>query len=96
MGSVEKIKPQGMTAVNNSIRTAQLKGKYLYEVLFGTKPTGIDLPIWDSACYAHLQKTKRTNHKLIELAIESKLLGIIDSSKDYQLLGIKENMYLIV
>ncbi|POM63920.1 Integrase catalytic core protein [Phytophthora palmivora] len=98
MGKVRyggKMVAEGMTAVNNRIPTARLKEKCPYEVLFGTKPTGIGLQIWGSTCYAHIPKTKRTNQKLSERAIECKLLGLSDSYKGYRLLDIKENRHLI-
>ncbi|OWZ03554.1 LOW QUALITY PROTEIN: Retrotransposon protein, Ty1-Copia subclass, partial [Phytophthora megakarya] len=58
-----------MTAVNNRIPTARLKGKCPYEALYGNKPNGIELRIWGSTSYAPVPKLKRANPKLSERAI---------------------------
>ncbi|OWY92753.1 DNA binding protein [Phytophthora megakarya] len=83
-----------MTAVNNRIPTARLKGKCPYEALYGNKPNGIELRIWGSTSYAPVPKLKRANPKLSERAIECKLLGFSDGYKGYRLLDIKGNRYL--
>ncbi|OWY91014.1 Retroelement pol Polyprotein, partial [Phytophthora megakarya] len=83
-----------MTAVNNRIPTARLKGKCPYEALYGNKASGTELRIWGSTCYAHVPKTKRANPKLSERAIECKLLGFSDGYKGFRLLDIKGNRFL--
>jgi len=83
-----------LTEVSNRLPTARLNGKNPHEALFGKKPSGKMLRIWGSTCYAHVPKTKRSNPKFSNRAIECKLLGLSTNYKGYRLLDIKGNQYL--
>ncbi|OWZ06891.1 hypothetical protein PHMEG_00020795 [Phytophthora megakarya] len=83
-----------MTAVDNRIPTARLKGKCPYKALYENKSSGTELRIWVGTCYARVPKSKRSNPKLGERAIECKLLGFSDGYKGFRLLYIKGNRYL--
>jgi hypothetical protein len=71
-----------------------LNGKSPHEALYGKKVSGKMLRIWGSTCYAHVQKTKRSNPKFSNRAIECKLLGLSTNYEGYRLLDVKGKQYL--
>ncbi|EGZ09989.1 hypothetical protein PHYSODRAFT_522399, partial [Phytophthora sojae] len=79
----------------NRLPMARLGMKTPYELLHRKKPNGLALRIWGTTCYAHVQKTKRTDPNLGDRAIECKLLGLTPKYKGYRLLDVKANKYLI-
>ncbi|POM64626.1 Retroelement pol Polyprotein-like [Phytophthora palmivora] len=84
-----------VTDVTNRLPMARLGLKTPYELLHRKKPSGLALWIWGTTCYAHVPKTKRKDPKLSDRAIQFKLLGLSHNYKEYCVLDVKGNRYLI-